>query len=116
MQSHKSGYLYIANNNSFDVSFAVPKKDFTLRSEPDKDDGTVIEVSVTLDKNTVSVCAEAIKNGEARDLYILMFPKITGQRYDIDYTGVTSVIAPAFISGVNFNLYWTPENGRDIYK
>ena len=116
MQLHKSGYLYIRNNDSFDVSFAVPKKDFTLRSKPDKDDDTVIEVSVTLAENTVSVCAEAIKNGEAKDLYILMFPKVTGQHYDINYTGVTSVIAPAFISGVNFNLYWTPEDGHDVYK
>lgn len=117
MQVHKiNGYLYIKNNDSFNVSFTVPKKNFTLRSGSDKDDNTVIEVSVTLDKATVSVCAEAIKNGEAKDLYVLSFPKVTGQRYDINYTGVTSVIAPAFISGVNFNIYWTSEGGRDVYK
>ena len=116
MQVHKNGYLYIKNNDSFNVSFTVPKKNFTLRSEPDKSDDAVIEVSVTLAENTVSVCAEAIKNGEVKDLYVLSFPKVIGQRYDINYTGVTSVIAPAFISGVNFNLYWTPEDGRDIYK
>ena len=47
MRVHKNGHLYIKNNDSFNVSFAVPKKNFTLRSEPDKDDDTVIEVSVS---------------------------------------------------------------------
>ena len=116
MQIHKNGYLYIKNNDSFNVSFTVPKKNFTLRSEPDKSDDVVIEVSVTLDKAIVTVCAEAIKNGEVKDLYVLSFPKVTGQRYNIHYTGVVSVIAPAFISGVNFNIYWTLEDGRDVYK
>ena len=84
MQLHKNGYLYIRNNDSFNVSFTIPKKNFTLRSEPDKDDNTVIEVSVTLAKNTVSVSAEVIKNGKVKDLYVLSFPKVTGQRYDIN--------------------------------
>ena len=62
MLVHKiNGYLYIKNNDSFNVSFTVPKKNFTLRSRLDKNDDTVIEVSVTLDKATVSVCAEARK-------------------------------------------------------
>lgn len=116
MLTNKSGYIYIKNDNSFDISFAVPKKNFILRSILDKNDNTMIEVSITLDKAIVSVYAKVIKNGGPRDLYILKLPKITGQCYDISYTGIAFVSIPVFISGVNFNIHWTSEDGQDVYK
>lgn len=116
MRTHKFGYMYIRNNNSFNVSVKTSNcRKFTLSDVTD--DGTEIIVDVCTNKEKLFVEAEIIKSdGQHRDLYMLSFPKHKGQRYEISYTGVTDTIAPTLINNINLNIYWVNQDERDQFE